>query len=109
MNAAVDYRLAPEHPYPAALQDASHAFFHLTSSNGCGFDPENVTAAGDSAGGGLMLALMMYQRDYGLPTPSKAILLSVSCCCCCLDAREKRLHNARGSYVNEGEAMGVVW
>ncbi|KAF9948543.1 hypothetical protein BGZ72_009570 [Mortierella alpina] len=56
--------------------DASHAFCHLTDPIGCGFDPENVTAAGDSAGGGLMLALMMYQRDNGLATPSKAILLS---------------------------------
>ncbi|KAF9284531.1 hypothetical protein BGZ68_004631 [Mortierella alpina] len=60
----------------ATGSDASHAFCHLTDSNGCGFEPENVTAAGDSAGGGLMLALMMYQRDNGLPTPSKAILLS---------------------------------
>ncbi|KAF9570943.1 hypothetical protein EC968_001194 [Mortierella alpina] len=76
MRTAVDYRLAPEDPYPAALQDASHAFCHLTDPSGCGFDPENVTAAGDSAGGGLMLALMMYQRDNCLPTPSKAILLS---------------------------------
>ncbi|KAF9178418.1 hypothetical protein BGZ50_007741 [Haplosporangium sp. Z 11] len=73
---AVDYRLAPEHPYPAALQDAAHAFAHLTSPSGCGFDPKNVTASGDSAGGGLTVALMMYQRDYGLPTSSKAVLLS---------------------------------
>ncbi|KAG0205100.1 hypothetical protein BGX28_003200 [Mortierella sp. GBA30] len=73
---AVDYRLAPEHPYPAALQDASHAFCHLTDPDGCGFDPENVTAAGDSAGGGLMVALMMYQRDHCMPMASKAVLLS---------------------------------
>ncbi|KAG0052224.1 hypothetical protein BGZ83_002833 [Gryganskiella cystojenkinii] len=68
---------APEDPYPAALQDASHAFSHLTDSAlGCGFDPKNVTMAGDSAGGGLTIALMMYQRDQGLAMPSKALLLS---------------------------------
>lgn len=75
----MDYRLAPEHPYPAALQDASHAFHHLTDPQGVGFDPKNVTVAGDSAGGGLTIALMMYQRDHGLPQASKALLLSVSC------------------------------
>ncbi|KAG0325743.1 hypothetical protein BG004_003123, partial [Podila humilis] len=73
---AVDYRLAPEHPFPAALHDASHAFCHLTDPNECGFDPANVTIAGDSAGGGLTVGLLMYQRDQGLPTPSKAVLLS---------------------------------
>ncbi|KAF9917044.1 hypothetical protein FBU30_001032 [Linnemannia zychae] len=73
---AIDYRLAPEHPFPAALQDASHAFYHLIDPLGVGFDPKNVTIAGDSAGGGLTIALMMYQRDHGLTTVSKALLLS---------------------------------
>ncbi|KFH69870.1 hypothetical protein MVEG_04674 [Podila verticillata NRRL 6337] len=73
---AVDYRLAPEHPFPAALHDASHAFCHLTDPKECGFDPANVTVAGDSAGGGLTVGLLMYQRDQGMPTPSKGVLLS---------------------------------
>ncbi|KAG0092746.1 hypothetical protein BGZ92_008749 [Podila epicladia] len=73
---AVDYRLAPDHPFPAALHDASHAFCHLTDPKECGFDPANVTVAGDSAGGGLAVGLLMYQRDQGMPTPSKAVLLS---------------------------------
>ncbi|KAF9294075.1 hypothetical protein BGZ74_011424 [Mortierella antarctica] len=42
----------------------------------CGFDPANVTIAGDSAGGGLTVGLLMYHRDQGMPTPSKAVLLS---------------------------------
>ncbi|KAI1314516.1 hypothetical protein EDD11_002032 [Mortierella claussenii] len=73
---AVDYRLAPEHPYPAAIHDASHAFSYLTDPAGLGFSPESVTVSGDSAGGGLVVALLMYQRDYSLPTASKAVLLS---------------------------------
>jgi epsilon-lactone hydrolase len=70
---AIDYRLAPEHPYPAALEDAVFAYHWLLEQ---GVAPENVAIAGDSAGGGLTLALLMYLRDHGDPLPAAAALLA---------------------------------
>jgi acetyl esterase/lipase len=70
---ALDYRLAPEHPYPAALQDARAAFAALVAQ---GFAPADIAVGGDSAGGGLSLALMVAQRDAGLPLPGCAWLAS---------------------------------
>ncbi|WP_280263579.1 alpha/beta hydrolase [Nocardia wallacei] len=55
-----DYRLAPEHPYPAALDDAEAAFLDLVST---GLRPEDIAVSGDSAGGGLSLALALRLRD----------------------------------------------
>lgn len=55
----IDYRVAPEHPFPAALEDTVEAYEWLLS---CGFKPEQIIVAGDSAGGGLALALCMYLR-----------------------------------------------
>lgn len=70
---SVDYRLAPEHPHPAALEDASTVYRHLVSQ---GTDPASVILAGDSAGGGLVAALLLALRDAGDRMPAGALLLS---------------------------------
>ncbi len=69
----IDYRLAPEHPFPAALQDARAAYRWLLAQ-GC--EPGRIILAGDSAGGGLCVALLVDLRDAGEPLPAGAALLS---------------------------------
>ncbi|KAI0673679.1 Alpha/Beta hydrolase protein [Trametes maxima] len=71
---AVDYRLAPETRFPGPLHDAVSGYFRLIED--LHIPPENIVVAGDSAGGGLALALLMYLRDNNYPLPSGAILLS---------------------------------
>jgi len=70
---SVDYRLAPEHPYPAAVDDALAAYRWLL---GQGLDPTRVAIAGDSAGGGLAAALLLAARHAGVAMPATAVLLS---------------------------------
>jgi epsilon-lactone hydrolase len=70
---ALDYRLAPEHPFPAALEDALTAFRFLLSQ---GYAPEHIALAGESAGGGLALAMLVSLRQMGLALPSCAWLSS---------------------------------
>lgn len=70
---AVGYRLAPEHPFPAALEDARAAYALLMDR---GFSPRRIAVGGDSAGGGLSLALMTILRDSNHPLPSCAWLVS---------------------------------
>jgi epsilon-lactone hydrolase len=67
-----DYRLAPEHPHPAALEDARAVFRALTAEEKAG----SVVLSGDSAGGGLALALLQSIRDEGSDRPAGCILLS---------------------------------
>lgn len=69
----VDYRLAPEHPFPAALEDARTAYRWLVSE---GYDPRSMAVAGDSAGGGLTIATLVSLRDDGGPLPAAAVALS---------------------------------
>jgi epsilon-lactone hydrolase len=70
---AVDYRLAPEHPFPAALDDALTAYRWLVAR---GVSPRDVSIAGDSAGGGLALLTMLALRDADVEPPARALLLS---------------------------------
>jgi epsilon-lactone hydrolase len=70
---SVDYRLAPEHPYPAAVDDALAAYEALLDS---GIAPADVAFAGESAGGGLAIATMVNARDHGLPLPAAAFVMS---------------------------------
>ena len=64
---ALDYRLAPEHPFPAPVEDSLAAYRFLLAQ---GFQPEHIAIAGDSAGGGLVIAALVAIRDAGLPQPS---------------------------------------
>jgi epsilon-lactone hydrolase len=66
---ALDYHLAPEHPFPAALNDAVAGYLFLLSR---GFAPNRIAIAGDSAGGGLTVALLVSARDTGMPLPACA-------------------------------------
>lgn len=70
----IDYRVAPENPYPAALEDAVAAYEWLIHEKG--YEPEKIVVAGDSAGGGLSLALGLYLRDHGIPMPCGFITMS---------------------------------
>jgi epsilon-lactone hydrolase len=69
----IDYRLAPEAPFPAAVEDAVSAYRFILAQ---GIQPDRVAIAGDSAGGGLTAATLVALRDQKVPLPSCAVLLS---------------------------------
>lgn len=74
INALVpEYRLAPEHPFPAAIEDAVGVYRSLLAQ---GFKPSDIYIAGDSAGGGLTIATLLSLRHEAVPLPAAAVLLS---------------------------------
>jgi monoterpene epsilon-lactone hydrolase len=70
---SVDYRLAPEHPYPAAVDDAFAAYEALVDN---GIAPSDIVLVGESAGGALAVATLVNARDHGLPLPAAAFVMS---------------------------------
>ena len=70
---SADYRLAPEHPFPAAVEDGAAAWQGLLES---GIDPAHAVIGGDSAGGGLTVATLVKARDDGLPMPAGGLCIS---------------------------------
>ena len=69
----IDYRLAPEHPFPAAVQDATAAYKWMLAQ---GLKPAHIAIAGDSAGGGLTIAALLALRDAHQPMPACAVAIS---------------------------------
>lgn len=69
----LDYRLAPEHPFPTAVDDAAAAYQWLLQQ---GIQPRDIAFAGDSAGGGLVVATLLRLRGMGLPLPGCAVCIS---------------------------------
>ena len=69
----LDYRLAPEHPFPAAVEDATAAYRWLLAQN---IKPSRIVVAGDSAGGGLTLATLLALRDAKVPLPAAGVCIS---------------------------------
>jgi epsilon-lactone hydrolase len=88
---AIDYRLAPEHPFPAAEDDALTAYRWLLSQ---GHEPAKIVVAGDSAGGHLAVALALRLRSEGLPAPAALALfgplIDPSYRACIADVRTRR-------------------
>lgn len=100
---SLNYRMAPEHPFPAAVDDALNAYRWLLDQ---AREPQRIIVAGDSAGGGLALALMLAARDHGLQMPAGAVLYSpwtdLATCGASLSDNEKTDVMFKKIYIVEG-------
>lgn len=72
---APEYRLSPQFPFPCGLQDCLAAYLYLLTFQ----EPNTIILAGDSAGGGMVLSMLVIMRDQGIPLPAGAILISPWC------------------------------
>jgi len=99
---AVDYRLAPEHPYPAAIVDCVYAYRWLLDQ---GTPPGGVVLTGLSSGGGLVLSTMLVLRDEGLPLPAAGV-----CLCPLLDMTlgAPSIERNAGKDWLSGESLGMI-
>ena len=70
---SIDYRVAPENPHPAALEDALRAYQWMLDA---AYEPNHIVIAGDSAGGGLSMSLVAYLRDHKMPLPAGIVAMS---------------------------------
>ncbi len=110
---AINYRLAPENPFPAAVEDGVAAYRHLLDS---GFPPGCIAIAGDSAGGGLALGVLLAIRDAGLPMPVCGAVISpwadLTCSSPSMESRAatdfiltaSRLRSRAAAYLGGGSA-----
>jgi acetyl esterase/lipase len=99
-----EYRLAPEHPHPAALEDALAAYRGLLTG---GIAPDRIAIVGDSAGGGLALATLMRIRDSGLPLPAAAVAMSAYADATC--SGETYRSNQQADLLVSIESARVAW
>jgi len=105
---ALDYRLAPEHPFPAALEDclAGWHWLHAEAAN-LSIEPSRICIAGDSAGANIALALCIAERDAGRPTPAAGALL-YGCFAPGLNTESHRRYGT-GPYGLTGARMDWYW
>jgi acetyl esterase/lipase len=95
-----DYRLAPEHPFPAALEDAQQAYLWLREQTP---DPDRITIAGDSSGGGLLLSLLLALKRDRLPFPAGAVIF-----CPWLDLRRSNPSTPDSAMLSEEDVQRCV-
>jgi acetyl esterase len=106
---SIDYRLAPEHPFPAPLEDAAAAFAFLEAGGiGRPIAASRITVAGDSAGAQTVLALLLARRDAGLPRPA-AGLLFYGCLAPDFDTASHQAFGGDETFLLSTERMRWYW